>query len=530
MSTKVIERPPQYSFSKNEIRYKFLTNNLAPANLFVQVELYARRLRSNSILNWTCDQLNHPLVDANLFIDVNGNRVVSEYNDNSGTLNLKEGDVVKVTMPIYTEFPVEFGIAYQKLVIKKDADEMYNDYNSDADEANWVTYTFNVEANKTYTVFGYTRLDTTVPKEDTLDMPVVVSYTLVKTFNLKPDNAGNTHLYIDAFLDSMIIWSLPDLNTVFSNASEQCCEFYIRFREVSAATPDPEWIATEADHKRIALKGGIEKQKVSRNNFFNYQNVAKSFFTWMPSGRFFATTERSYLSVLIKTPGTYKLKKQVYLVAGGDTIEEVVELPFVSGTFYHINTGFGALGIDALAVGENVFYYEVSILDALDQVVYAPHRFYIEYRPVYDYFDLVYHNSLGGFDGVRVRGETTIGLEKEVVGQDGGLSNARFDAGVKVGESSQYISKRDTYKGNIGFLRNSKHQEALQDLLISSSLYQFSDARFVPVLNIQKGADLRKTTDTLYSFPIEWQIPFDNDRFTPKHINLGIGTETEVYE
>lgn len=528
MSTKVIERPADFSFSKNEIRYKFLTDNLNPANLFVQVELYARRFKDNSFLNWTCDQLNHPYVDANVFIDVDGSRIVSAGNDSSGTVNLQSGQEVTVTVSAFDAWASGFGTPYAKLVVKEDETELHNEFTTN--QATPLTFTFTAQANKTYTVLGYTRLDGSPPKESTIAMPTVNTFSLIKTFNLKPNTDGNTYLMIDAYLDSLLKWVVPNLNYVFSNASEQSCEYYIRYREISATTPDPAWITTELSHKRIVLKGGIEKQKASRNNYFLYQNTNKNFFTWMPSGRFIDKDERAYLSVLIKTPGTYKLKTVVHLIEGGAPIQNIISLPFLSGIFYHINTGFGALNIDTIAAGEPVFYYDVSILNSADEVVYNPHRFYIEYRPKYEYFDLVYHNSVGGFDGVRAKGETSIAIEKETFDKDGGLSNDPFTATVKTGESSQNTVKRDVYKGNIGFVRTRAHQEALQDILISESVYQFIDSRFVPVLNMQKSIELRKTSDTIYSLPIEWQIPFSNQVFTPKGINLGIGTDTETYE
>lgn len=528
MSTKVIERPAEYSFSKNEIRYKFLTDNLKPANLFVQVELYARKFKDNCFLNWSCDQLNHPYVDLNLFIDVAGSRNVSAFNDANGTLNLQAGQEVVISVQAFDAWPTGLGTPYSKLVVKKDDDVLFSEFITNP--ADPLTYTFTAEANVTYTVLGYTRLDGSPAKEDTIDIPVVNSYSLIKTFNLKPNNDGNTYLVIDAYLDSMLKWVMPDLSYVFSNASEQACEYYIRYREVSAATPDPAWITTEIAKKRIALKGGIEKQKASRNNYFLYQAINKNFFTWMPTGRFIDKDERAYLSVLIKEPGVYKLKTVVHLIEGEEPIENIINMPFMSGIFYHINTGFGALNINTIASGEPVFFYDVSILNSSDEVLYNPHRFYIEYRPQYEYFDLVYHNSIGGFDGVRAKGETAISIDKETIDKDGGLSNDPFTTRVKTGESSQSISKRDVYKGNIGFVRTRAHQEALQDILISESIYQFTDGRFVPVLNLQKSIELRKTSDTIYSLPIEWQVPFSNQVFTPKGISLGLGTDTETYE
>lgn len=528
MSTKVIERPSQYSFSKNEIRYKFLTDNLAPANQFVQVQLWGRLFKTKSFLNWSVNEkVAGTFVDANLLIDINGYRVLSQYYNGTGNLNLSEGDTVVITVPIFNTWPT--GVTpYTKLVVKEDATELFNNYSLDESIPGWLTYTFTASANKTYTIVCYSETNEDVDKTTTLPIPTLSSYTLLKTFNLKPNADGNTYLYIDAYIDSMLKWVLPNLSYIFSNASEQTCEFYIAFREVSADTPDPAWITSESSHVRTALKGGVEKQKSSRNNYFLYQTANKSFFTWIPGNRFIFKNQPAYISALIKTPDTYKLRVDIMLIYG-TSVQHDYSLSFLSGNFYHINIGYSSLDIDTLVSGDQVHYYEVSILDDTDTLIYAPHRLYVEYRAIYEYFDMIYHNSLGGLDIARIKGETTIGFEKEVQEMDGGMSVTAWNDRVKVGESIHYTTKRDIYKGNVGFVHSKAHQEALEDLIISPSIYQFIDGRFVPVLNIQRGLDLRKTSDKVFGLPIEWQLPFSNQVFTPKNIELGLGTDTETY-
>lgn len=528
MSTKVTERPAAYSFSKNEIRYKFLTDNLAPAKQFVQVELFARLLKTASILNWTIDQKGDPYLDNNLIIDVNGERVVSMYFPGSGSLNLSAGDAVVIQQIIYDAWSGTD--PYVKMIIKKDEEELYNEFSIDGTLAVAQTWSFTVEANRTYTVYTYTELDAVLPGTDSRPTPSVSSFTKLKTFNLKPNTDGYTYLYIDAFIDSLLRWILPAQSDAYTNGSEQCCEFYIAFREISAITPDPAWIVTEKDHTRVAIKGGIEKQKSSRNNYFNYQAVNKSFFTWMPGQRFIFKDQPVWLSALIKTAGTYKLHIAV-TKTDGTTVTDDRTLAFTSGIFFHINVSYSSLGIAALVTEAQVHYYEVSITnEAGDTIIYAAYRLYIEYRPLYDLFDLIYHNSLGGIDSARVKGDLQIGFEKEIQALGGGMTNTGWSDKVKTGESSQVIAKRDFYKGDLGFIHGKAEQEALQDLLISSSVFQFVDSRMVPVLNLQTSVNFRKTTDKIFSLPIEWQLPFSNQVSTPKSITLGMGEDTETYE
>lgn len=355
------------------------------------------------------------------------------------------------------------------------------------------------------------------------------AYTKVKTFNLKPNPDGITYVYLDGYIDSLLSWVLPIVNTTFTPAQNQVAQFYIRYREVSETTPTPDWETGEESKVRIAIKGGVEKQKWSRNNFFLWQANTKSFYSWEPSSRYIFENQFSFLSCFIKTSGTYKLNISVKKIGVETPVVSQTNCSFTADNFYHLNVGYTQLGINTIASGAPVHYYEVSLLNPSDVIEYAAVRFYVEQRPLYEYVDFIYHNSLGGVSTQRARGELTIGFEKEVQQMDGSLSNQSWDNIVKSAEGYHNNIKKDTYKGDIGFFPSKAHQDSCQDLLISPSIYQWMDGRMVPVLNMQRTVNFRKSTDKVFSLPIEWQLAFSNAVYTPQRIQLGIGTETETY-
>jgi hypothetical protein len=354
-------------------------------------------------------------------------------------------------------------------------------------------------------------------------------FTKIKTFNLKPNPDGITYVYLDGYIDSLLKWVLPVVNTNFTAANNQVAQFYIRYREVSATTPSPTWISSEDANIRTALKGGIEKQKWSRNNFFLWQQNVKSFFTWEPKDRYVFQNQLAFISCFIKTAGTYKLRISIKKIGITDPVVSDIDCVFSANIFYHLNIGFTQLSIAAAAGGDPVHYYEISIINPTSAVEYAAVRMYVEQRPLYEYYDMIFHNSLGGVSTQRVRGELSIGFEKEVQQLDGSLSNQLWSDTIKAGESFHSSIKKDTYKGDLGFFATKAHQDSCQDLLLSSSIYQWMDSRMVPVINLQKNVAFRKTTDKVFSLPIEWQLAFSNAVYTPAKVQLGIGTETETY-
>lgn len=355
----------------------------------------------------------------------------------------------------------------------------------------------------------------------------------VKTFNLKPNSDGKTYLYINDRIDTKTSYVLPSVQYLTTNANLQAVQFYVLFREITALTPDPDFIETESAKVRTALKGGIEKQKFSRNNYFNYQSTNKLFFTWQPQNRFVFSNENLFLAMYI-TGANRKLKITIKKL-NGSTVNNEQTVDFSAGIFWHLNISPGHLNISGLAGGDPIMYYEVSITDNAGSILYNPYRLYLEYRPLYTYYDLGFHNSLGGFDTVRVKGDTTWSIDRDITEVEGALSLDGFDSSRKLGEFGHgYITKRDTYKGDIGFIRTADGsmktpQEVMVELLISISIWQLLDTRWIQVIGVQRGLDLRKSSDKKFSFPIEWAIPFYNSVFTPKEINLGIGTETETY-
>lgn len=355
----------------------------------------------------------------------------------------------------------------------------------------------------------------------------------VKTFNLKPNTDGKTYLYISDRLDTKTTFVLPAIDSIANNASLQAVQFYILFREITALVPNPDFIETESDKVRTALKGGIEKQKFSRNNYFNYQSANKLFYTWQPQNRYIFSNEYAFLSLYITGPDR-KLKITIKKM-NGDIVNGVQAIDFSAGIFWHLNISPSVLNISALAAGADIMYYEVSILDAADAVLYNPYRLYLEYRPQYTVYDLGFHNSLGGFDTVRVKGDTTWSIDRDITEAEGALTLDGWAATYKPGEiGHSYINKRDTFKGDIGFIRTAdgsmkNPQEVMIEILISTSVWQFIDSRWVQIIGVQRGVELRKSSDKKFSFPIEWALPFYNSVFTPKSVNLGLGTETEIY-
>ncbi len=354
-------------------------------------------------------------------------------------------------------------------------------------------------------------------------------FIALPVFSLQPDSAGNIYFYLQAYLNSLLDFVPPDLTAQVTNANAQCMQFYINYREIDDTNLNPDWVTTEVATIRNVLKGGIEKYKQSRNNYFiNYFFPNKPWLTWMPSGRFIYNDEELYLTFLNITGVAAGLSVKAYII---DTLGNNYTFTFALGFdafLYHIKCDASLFPLLAMPAGASIYYYEISIVNGSGDYVINPYRFYIEYRPTYKSYNLVYHNSLGGVDAVKVRAEVDETIDRTFDESDGGMNINDWNSQVKTYETFYTgIQKRNHYKGDIGFQKNQAQQKSLTEILVSTSIYQHIGARWVPIINMQKSQDYGKTTDKIFSFPVEWGLSEQDEVFTPAEINFGIGDASD---
>ncbi|MFC4230566.1 hypothetical protein ACFOW1_01600 [Parasediminibacterium paludis] len=357
------------------------------------------------------------------------------------------------------------------------------------------------------------------------------------TANLKPDSNGKTYFYINGYIDSFLKYQLPSNQSTFITDaySAQSVEFYIHYREVTDASTPAYVTSEESSHKRVAFNMGIIREKYSRNNFFaNYFAYEKPWLTWLPSGRTVSHNQQIFLSTLILPQHAGKILRLSIVatdIYGNDYVRSdyLGEVPS-TGWLKHINVSMAALQIATLT-SNPIDYYLVSIYESgTNDGIVSQYQFYVSYDHLYSYTDIHFFNSLGGLDSVRVIGEVETALNKDYTEVDNGIDVNDWLATIKKADTSHVgITTYQSYKGDVGFLEDEAEQDAMTELLISRSIWQYADSRWLPVINLQKSTSLRLSTAKTYSLPIEWRTAITNEVFTPSDVNLGIGTDVETY-
>lgn len=370
----------------------------------------------------------------------------------------------------------------------------------------------------------------------------------LKTFTRLPNDDGKTYVYINGILDSLLSYQMPDPAKLLTDASAHLVHFYVEFGEGNAEDLDPD-LDTDLDPEmhvhpptRMAIKGGIERQKFCRNNYWeNYFDVEKPFFTWQPDNKWVQMNESVFMSLFIPfddAPGqlfhdfTYKkIKITVWDIENNEYSREVTVFEIHSKWLYHINVSPVFLALSDLAEGNTIWKYSVVVQNTGDDTYFInPRTFYIDYRPVYTPYDLLWVNSLGGVDMVRVRGEVIKGFSKEIARVSPGLDVNDSETKTKVADvANSTVIRSDSYKGDIGWVEDEIAQDAMIDLDMSKAIYQYLDGRWVPLMQVQSGLDLRAGSDKKFSFPIEWRLAINNEVYTPSSVDLGFAEDSETY-
>ncbi len=354
-------------------------------------------------------------------------------------------------------------------------------------------------------------------------------FSEVYTFLLQPAADGIAYLYVQEYLNSLLSYVLPAEDVMITNAEKQLCLFTIHFRELSDGVATPAYDTTEEDTILYAMKGGIEKHLHSRNNYFKYwENNSYPFLTWQPGNRFVDKDENIFLTflnpaVLNKAVGNLLVWLQYTDVEGTEGLKTypVDDTPLL----FHIKLNIATLDLRGLLPGK-LYKMIVTMLNSIEDntAELAPYPFYFEYRPVYNKYDLVFHNSLGGLGFVRVKGDTVESFDRAVQEASAGKNvQDAFAPFIAPEDAQPGILLQRKFKGDVGYLRDKQQQYSLMELLASTSIYMRMAFRYVPVNALQKSQELGMATSRLNSFPVEWSLSESNEVYTPITAALLIG-------
>jgi hypothetical protein len=349
---------------------------------------------------------------------------------------------------------------------------------------------------------------------------------------------GSAKFDIKGILDGLLEYEVPgmsvnnEMNSPFF-ANKMTGTFYIKYREISSAIPDPVWTVTENGFIRFVIKGGISFSKWRGDNYWvNYYDPLKPFLTWQKSGRLASADERIYLAWLNLTSLNQSYIKMRRAVGYSDGTRVVTDFncPATSNQVAFFPSGYKQLEIGSIDPLKRVEYWELQVWDVNAIIPISElFRFYLDNRNDRNDITLNYRNSLGGLDSARIRGviEFTLNREFEIVES---ISIYNYFEGNFVSPRTKAINSTETliYKGDIGFIAK-EEQDRLRDSHYKRECWWAQNQKWLPIMILTGSQKLKTNLDHLWSLPIEFSISDGGDGYyTPASVNLAEGAIPNV--
>lgn len=175
--------------------------------------------------------------------------------------------------------------------------------------------------------------------------------------------------------------------------------------------------------------------------------------------------------------------------------------------------GFNQSGLDALVpLNKSAVKYSIKVTTAGGSVV-DEYFFNLDNRNFYDKYFLLYRNSIGGLDTVRLLGEVDLAAAYDRQQARRTLPPDWFNSAEITDEATE---ETFSYTADTGFM--SKEQLLkLRDLFLSREKYclQPSTSNLQPIAITSNKVKFYSNKDNLVSTSIEWQTCFINSFFTP---------------
>jgi hypothetical protein len=339
----------------------------------------------------------------------------------------------------------------------------------------------------------------------------------VKSQIIYPDNGGKVEIDISSIADAYLHFYTPRPGLIVPTQVKQQSG---RFRINVIVQKDGQLYANLASDACIAIKGGLA---------YEQENVAKFFTDYIATQHkplhFFADKEmvldeKRFLTWLYSAVANEDqiLKWKLYFDDGTNATASAADgLPAQLWGMYIAPIGYAQLQQALpIAVGIKTPVYFTVEVNTASYAVVAPIAFYLEQRSFYNSKTLLYTNSIGGKETMRILGEIDASADytatnAERITPPGNISNALL---VAQNVATQNV-ELEKFSGNTNFISLQK-LDRLRDLLLSTIVYEIKNDRLIPAIINKKTVKFYSNKDSLYGMAIEWQNAYNNTMYTPQ--------------
>lgn len=365
-------------------------------------------------------------------------------------------------------------------------------------------------------------LNVAIEIEQTLNSNV---FQEVRQFTLYPSAEGRMQFDVASLVECFVSQFIPSPTL---KAPTICNSHIIRYRVKASLLDGVSILASIDPSTHYCMLGGLPVEEFYPDKFLTeFIGAQKQFLRYTTAKDPAYLDQVKYISFLATHVGDYTPVLRIKLSDGSLVNSPFTPINVITDyAVVCIPIGFGVLNLQALVpVNLSVVWYEVLVNDSNGLYCEAD-RFYIDHRPFYEYKDLLYPNSLGGVETIRIRGiidhEVEVTQSKSEVVQ---LSKV-FGNIVTHQYNNFYASEREVFKGETGYITK-EQLIRLRDLLLQTLAYHVDEGRLLAVEVNAKTVKLFSARDSMFTMALEWRYGYDNNYWSNER-TLKIGDTCPV--
>lgn len=332
----------------------------------------------------------------------------------------------------------------------------------------------------------------------------------IKSETLTPDNEGLIKFDISSLADPFLKYSFPELSTLASaKAEEQSKIFKVIYQTYQSGILDVE---LESD-PFIVIKGGLPYDGLMASN--EWRDILGSNFLCLNTPQILDTNQPSfasflYLGATILNAPTFSCE----IKSGRDTTatDHMIAFSLKQGDVFYMPLQKLVQQVS----NDLVVSLKLNFKDD-NSLLIQDHEFKFKQRRFFKCSDLLFINSQGGIDSLRLVGEqTSAGDYNQSFIKKGNKFNQNTDMlPSTISEGSAVVQQK--FGGNTGFILKSDNS-LLQTLMLHKQAYQVINQNILlPVIIVKKTLPAADSNAFLYDAQLEW-VEANEHRFS-SHIN-----------
>jgi hypothetical protein len=181
-------------------------------------------------------------------------------------------------------------------------------------------------------------------------------------------------------------------------------------------------------------------------------------------------------------------------------------------------SGFSQSGLDAIVPADKYPVKWSLKITAGAVVVVNEYFFNIDNRNFYNTYQLLYRNSIGGLESLRLTGQVDIAADYDRQLAQRTLPPSWYsNMNLLPQQLDDTAEESMNFTGDTGFI-SKEACDKIRDLFLSKEKWELKNAKLLPVNITLKKSKFYSNKDSLISTSIEWSPAYSNEFYTPESL------------